>query len=119
MRRKKGEQMSFRPTSRTKSPRRKIYLAAHISESVKPTRHPGGHVSVAADVTRPSPGDYPGYPGAGAHVPVRSSTILVAVHTRVYIAVVVSCAHVTRRRVSRVGERLSAVDCMMDASGLT
>lgn len=39
-------------------------------------------------------------------------------HTRVHCRVI-SRAHVTRRRVSRVRERLSAVDCMMDASGLT
>lgn len=52
---KKGNKCRFaRHPGRNRQEER--YLAAHISESVKSTRHPGGHVSVAADVTWPSPG---------------------------------------------------------------
>lgn len=50
---KKGNKCRFaRHPGRNRQKER--YLPAHISESVKATRHPGGHVSLAADATRPS-----------------------------------------------------------------
>lgn len=84
---KKGNKCRFaRQPGRNR--REERYLPAHISESVKATRHPGGHVTVAADATA-IPGDNPGYPGAGTRA-VRFALVALSVCARVYVRIYVS-----------------------------
>jgi len=101
------------------------YLPAHISKSVKTTRHPGGHVSLTADAIRPSletTRDNLERKRAclfSCLFPFDCSRRCTYVCIRVYIVVSYHVNTRPHRRVSHVRERLSAVNYMMDASDLT
>lgn len=105
-----GEQMSFRPTSGSKSPRRKISTRAYFWKcqgdvSSWRSRQSCGwcHTTI--------PRDNPGYPGAGARVPVFSDCSRRYMYVcYVYVCTSSCLTTCTRpyRRVSHVRERLSA-----------
>lgn len=106
MRYEGGEQMSLRPTRHERNRQEERYLAAHISESVKSTRHPRGHVSVAADVTRPSLGtirDILEQERTCLYVP-RSTSLYVYIYTRVHtLPCRITCTRHTQKSVARSG----------------
>lgn len=114
-----GEQMSPRPTSGPKSPRRKISSRAYFwkcqgDASSWRSRQSHGWCHTAI------PGDNPGYSGAGARVPVRSDRSCHCMYSSVRVhRRVLPRARVHTQECCTSWERLNAVDCMMDASGLT
>jgi len=116
---KKGNKCRFvRHPGRNRQEER--YLPTHISESVKATRHPGGHVSLATDATRLSLETTRDILEQERTCYVRFDSS--RLYTCVYIVVSYhTYAYSIQKNVARPGNRLNAraVDCMMDASGLT